>query len=91
MCLSWPIKGAPTPTMPYKYIQYLSKLKIDGLKFPLKVHDISKFEKMNPDIAIHVLHFDLDNALTPLYHSKFIGHKHVITLLLLTENYLVYS
>jgi len=76
-------------SIPYKHMQYLFELKIDGLEFPLKVYDIAKFEKMNPNVAIHVLHFDLDNALTPLYHSKFIGRKHVITLLLLTENYLV--
>ena len=53
-------------SMTYKYKPYLSELKIDGLEFPLKVHDIPKFEKLNPDIAIHVLHFDIDNALTPL-------------------------
>ena len=63
-------------SMSRQYKKYLSELKVDGLEFPLKVHDIPKFEKLNPDIAIHVLHFDLDNALTPLYHSKFIGRKH---------------
>ena len=55
----------------------------------MKVEQIPKFETMNPDIAIHVLCFDMDNALVPYYHSKFIGRKHVITLLLLSEQYLV--
>ena len=72
-------------SMPRKYMQYLPELKIDWLKFSLKAHDIPKFEKMNPDIAMHVMHFDVDNALTPPFHSKFIGRKHVIRLLLLTE------
>ena len=96
LCFLYSVLAALHPAndivgMLYKYKPYLHELKVDGLEFPLKVHDIPKFEKLKPDIAIHVLHFDLDNALTPLYHSKFIGRKHVITLLLLTENYLVDS
>ena len=67
----------------------MPELKTDGLKFPLKVDQIPKFEALNPDIAIHVWCFDLDHALVPLYHSKFIDRKNVITLLLLTEDYLV--
>ena len=55
----------------------------------MKVDQIPKFEALNPDIAIHVWCFDLDHALVPLYHSKFIDRKNVITLLLLTEDYLV--
>ena len=38
-------------SIPCQYMQYLPELKIDGLEFPLKVHDIPKFEKMNPEIV----------------------------------------
>ena len=40
---------------------------------------------MNPDIAIHVMHFDIDGDIVLLYHSVHFQRKHSVNLLILTE------
>ena len=47
--------------------------------------NIAKFEKMNPDIMIHVMHLDMTDTIVPLYRSQYRRRKHCIQLLLLTD------
>src|SRR5699024_1264563 len=42
-----------------KYSQYINSIKTDGLKFPMKIDDIHKFERMN-DLSIYVYSYDVD-------------------------------
>src|SRR6267154_661000 len=70
---------------PSKYEKFLSDFNIKGLKFPLTPEDISKFEDLNPEIAVTVLHYDADRVIVPLVHSSHIGRKHEVNLLLLAE------
>jgi len=42
------------PNRVSQYKRRLSELNYDGLEFPLKFHDVSKFEKQNPDISVNV-------------------------------------
>src|SRR5699024_5791515 len=44
---------------PSKYSQYINSFKTDGLKFPMKIDDIHKFERMN-DLSIYVYSYDVD-------------------------------
>src|ERR1043165_4584380 len=53
----------------------------------MKIQQIGKFEKLNPDIAVNVMYFNIDQKITPLYASKYPERKHVVNMLMLTENY----
>ena len=56
------------PSRPQKYIKFMSKLNYEGLEFPLKITDVPKREKMNPDISINVLFYENRNPF-PFYNS----------------------
>src|SRR3989442_708761 len=70
---------------PAPYEKYFSEFNITGLRFPLAPKDISKFEDLNPDIAVTVVHYDADRVIVPLVHSKHLGRKHEVNLFLLSE------
>jgi len=40
------------------YTSYASELNLDGLSFPLPIKNIPRFERQNPDIAIHYMAVD---------------------------------
>src|SRR6266516_4936505 len=61
------------PERPSHYDKHLSELNVKGLKFPLAPKDISKFEDLNPSIAVTVLHYDADRVIVPLVHSQHLG------------------
>ena len=64
------------PELPEKYSKFMVKLSYEGLKFPLKITDVSKLEKMNPVISINVLFmriailFHFITALTETVKSR---------------------
>ncbi|XP_044733537.1 uncharacterized protein LOC123296137 [Chrysoperla carnea] len=58
-CFLWSIMSAlyPVERNPQrltKYPHYKHHLKCDGLKFPMSLDQINKFEKMNPQLSINV-------------------------------------
>src|SRR6266516_73439 len=73
------------PQRPSQYREHFSKFNIKGLKFPLDPKDIMKFEKMNPDIAVNVLHYDTDKTIVPVVHTTHLGRKHEVNMFLLSE------
>src|SRR6266516_5883097 len=77
--------AAKDPQRPSKYDPYLAELNVKGLKFPLDPKDISKFEDLNPSIAVTVLHYDSDKVIVPLVHSKHLGREHEVNLFLMEE------
>src|SRR6266516_2850228 len=77
--------AAKDPQRPSKYDPYLTELNVKGLKFPLDPKDISKFEDLNPSIAVTVLHYDSDKVIVPLVHSKHLGREHEVNLFLVEE------
>src|SRR6266516_3407872 len=89
-CFLYAVASAIHPAVthterPSKYYPYLSEFNIDGLKFPLAPKDISKFEDLNPSIAVTVLHYDTDGVIVPLVHSSHLGREHEVNLFLLAE------
>ena len=70
----------------WKYEKYMNSLNLEGIEFPMKLDQIGKFEKQNPDISINVQHLDEDGRVVPLRASEHRGRKHHINLLLLTES-----
>src|ERR1043165_9552172 len=53
----------------------------------MKIQQIGKFEKLNPDIAVNVMYLNADQNIMPLYASKYHERKHAVNMLMLTENY----
>ena len=46
-----PVGRNSHPELPQKYSKFMAKLIYEGLEFPLKITDVPKLEKMNPDCA----------------------------------------
>jgi hypothetical protein len=71
-----------------QYIKYEQSLNVDGLKFPLELKSIPKFESLNPAISVNVLYYDFDTRefcieyLSPERNRD----KHVNLLLLENED-----
>ena len=63
-----PLTREDHPSRPQKYIKFMSDLNYDELKFPLKITDVPKLEKMNPDISINELYYENRNKFI-LYNS----------------------
>jgi len=86
-CFVWSIISCLYPadqnTHPVqKYTRYEKTLNLDGLKFPLSVKDIPKFENQNDQIAIHCIAADKDRSFSILYLSPHAHERrHTITLL----------
>nr|XP_008196089.1 PREDICTED: uncharacterized protein LOC103313764 [Tribolium castaneum]XP_015837943.1 PREDICTED: uncharacterized protein LOC103313764 [Tribolium castaneum]XP_015837944.1 PREDICTED: uncharacterized protein LOC103313764 [Tribolium castaneum] len=62
-------------------------LNLKNIEMPVKIKDISKFEKQNPTISINVFKFNEKTRQIdgPIYHTKNVKEKH-INLLYLTKN-----
>ena len=93
-CLSY-VRNPPNsnvPNQPYHYKKDLVNFNVDGLKFPLPVKQIPKFENQNTDFSVNVYALDeiktksRDNKaiLFPLYNTKERNRKYHANLLLIT-------
>jgi len=69
------------------YVKYENTLNVEGLQFPLQVKDITKFEKLNPTIAVHCIAADENQKSFAILHLSPEAHTrpHVVTLLLLDD------
>ena len=59
-CFMWSILSAlhppkKDPQRISKYKAFEDELNFNGMKFPIKIHQISKFEKQNPSISVTVI------------------------------------
>src|SRR5215469_16676156 len=72
-----------------KYLPYRNTLNVTGLTFPLPIHDIPKFEKLNDQISVNVLGLSEDGVVVPLRTTKIRGRQHHVNLLLLTKDVMV--
>ena len=63
-------------------------LNMEGIKYPVSLKDIDKFEKQNPSISIIVYGYKnkKETGVYPLRISKNIDRKHIIRLMLIEEN-----
>ena len=68
------------------YVKYLYKLNTDGIAFPVRLEQISRFERLNPSLSVNVLGHE-HNVIVPLYHSQRTVTKHEINLLLFNGHY----
>jgi len=79
----------PTKNHPYRvsnYYQYHSTLNFDGITSPVKVKDIPKLEKINPEISVNVISLDPENKGHCIeYLSPERYRRHHVNLLLLHD------
>ena len=74
-CFEYAVPSAEHPVNPRqypeclsKYQQYLGTLNFNNIDFPVKISNISKFEKQNEELSINV--FGSNECFYPLYLSK---------------------
>lgn len=88
-CFKWCVTRALNPVVNHaervtKVLrEQAKKLYWDGLKFPLSVKDIHRFEILNPDLAVNV--YIYERGLKPLRVSNVESNKSRIHLLLLWD------
>lgn len=94
-CFAWALVSAVRPVMEHSdrvssYPHFSSLLNFEGIEFPVKITDIPKFEKQNPDISINVygLQKVFENGVSkyevigPLHFSSVKKNIHVNLLVL---------
>lgn len=72
-------------TNPRAYDRYLDRFNVKGLKFPMAIKNIGKFEKLNLQISVNVYGIEGPRTIFPVRITKVIRPKHV-DLLLLMDN-----
>jgi len=63
-------------------------LDFDGIRFPMKLKDMKKFEQQNPQISVNVLGHE-DIKIFPLHVSEMAEKEHDVNLLLLEYKHFV--
>jgi len=61
-----------------------NELNMSGMSFPVKVRDVSRFEKQNPTVSVSIFGLEDDTIIVPLRVSPSVKSNH-INLLLLQE------
>ena len=93
-CFLWSVLRALNPTKKHPervdndLISKQDTLNMKGIKYPVSLRDIDKFEELNLNISITVLGYNENDKVYPLRVSKYTGSEHDITLMLIrnTEN-----
>lgn len=66
------------------YTPFSNELRFDGMKFPVQMKDVAKFESLNPSISINVYTFDEDRKkVYPIRMTRAVKGDHIHLMLLL--------
>ena len=68
-----------------EYQKFENKLNTTGLKFPLSIHLVKKFENLNPIISVNVFAYGGKTGVYPIYVITFKDRRHHVNLLLLSD------
>ena len=86
-CFEWailsalyPVAHGQHPDRPDSYHTHRGELNFTGVSFPMKVSDVTKFERQNPGLSVNI--FGWKNGLYPLYVSQKQVNKEIDLLLL---------
>lgn len=91
-CFRWAILSAlHTPNdhaeRVTKYNEHKNKYNFNGIEFPVKIKDITKFESQNADISINVYHCDEEEErIYPIRLTKETKRNHINLLLLMVPH-----
>ena len=65
----------------------LNALNMEGINYPVSIHDRDKFEKQNPSVSVLVFGYDYFDGVYPLSISKQVyKREHHVDLLLLEKD-----
>ena len=79
-----PVDRSQNPNRVSNYMPFLHELDYSGLTFPLKIHQIRKFEDQNSQISINVLYHDPEShMIMPLRVTEHRNRLHHVNLFLL--------
>ena len=90
-CFLWCVLRALNPVERDKErIDGKLKSKIDtvnmgDIRYPVSLKDVSKFEKLNPDVAVSVYTYDENYSVGPLRISEHVDRPYQIKLLLISD------
>ena len=90
-CFLWSVLRALNPVKDHKArIDDKLKSKINtvnmgDIRYPVTLKNVSKFEKLNPDIAVSVYAYDESYSVGPLQISKHVDRLYKIKLLLISD------
>ena len=90
-CFLWCILRALNPIEKNKervdkdLISKQDTLNMKGIKYPVSLRDIDKFESLNSNISITVLGYNENDRVYPLRVSKYTGCEHDIVLMLIRD------
>ena len=90
-CFLWCVLRALNPVEKNKervdknLISKQDTLNMKGIKYPVSLRDIDRFESLNPNISITVLGYDEKEKVYPLRVSEYTGCEHDITLMLIKD------
>ena len=68
-----------------KLEKHSEKYNWKGLEFPMKINEIGKFEKANPDISVNVLCEEGKEKIFICRKSKFNERSKIVNLLLIVD------
>ena len=89
-CFLWSVlRGLnPVKAHPERYTDLKEKentLNMDGIKYPVSLRGIDRFEKQNPTIAVSVFSYNEKDKVYPLRISKYVYKREVDIYLMLLE------
>ena len=90
-CFLWCVLRALNPVAKNKervdkdLISKQDTLNMKGIKYPVSLRDIDRFESLNPNISITVLGYDEKEKVYPLRVSEYTGCEHDIILMLIKD------
>ena len=90
-CFLWCVLRALNPVEKHKarvdknLISKQDTLNIKGIRYPVSLRDIDRFQSLNPNISITVLGYDEKEKVYPLRVSDYTGCEHDITLMLIKD------
>ena len=94
LCFKWAVlaglyKGFKNPQNKFHYKPFENSLNFDGIKFPVSLKDVAKFERQN-DVSVNVYilkRYDERYEVSPVYLTSFKQEDHV-NLLLIQDYYI---
>jgi len=82
-----PVKAHPE-TITRQLEKQAETLNFDGISFPMKLKDIKKLERQNPQICVNVLRYE-DKKIFPLRITEMAERLHDVNLLLFVDKHFV--
>ena len=89
-CFLWSVLASLYPVEVHpdrltNYIPYEREINMQDINYPVKIKDISKFEKQNPRFSVNVFGFE-DNKVFPLRITEKESSNHHVNLLLISND-----